>query len=149
MAKKISENTTKISEKTTKTLKKDDDSLVEVTLTYKNAMAREKLRKLQLQNDHQAFDLEKKRETICYRAVAISEFEKAVSSIYAQIKNADEQLSALLRLEPAQAEVLHDYMENILTELSNIDIELSTTSQFDAETYYDGRARKAQKLQTD
>lgn len=149
MAKKISENTTKISEKTTKTLKKDDDSLVEVTLSYKNAMAREKLRKLQLQNDHQAFDLEKKRETICYRAVAISEFEKAVSSIYAQIKNADEQLSALLRLEPAQAEVLHDYMENILTELSNIDIELSTTSQFDAETYYDGRARKAQKLQTD
>lgn len=149
MAKKISESTTKISEKTTKTLKKDDDSLVEVTLSYKNAMAREKLRKLQLQNDHQAFDLEKKRETICYRAVAISEFEKAVSSIYAQIKNADEQLSALLRLEPAQAEVLHDYMENILTELSNIDIELSTTSQFDAETYYDGRARKAQKLQTD
>lgn len=149
MAKKISENTTKISEKTTKTSKINDDSLVEVTLTYKNAMAREKLRKLQLQNDHQAFDLEKKRETICYRAVAISEFEKAVSSIYAQIKNADEQLSALLRLEPAQAEVLHDYMENILTELSNIDIELSTTSQFDAETYYDGRARKAQKLQTD
>lgn len=139
----------KITEKPTKTPKINDDSLVEVTLTYKNAMAREKLRKLQLQNDHQAFDLEKKRETICYRAVAISEFEKAVSSIYAQIKNADEQLSALLRLEPAQAEVLHDYMENILTELSNIDIELSTTSQFDAETYYDGRARKAQKLQTD
>lgn len=142
MAKKITENDTKVP-------KFNDDSLVEVTLNYKNAMAREKLRRIQLQNDHQAFDLEKKRETICYRAVAISEFEKAVSSIYAQIKNADEQLSALLRLEPAQAEVLHDYMENILTELSNIDIELSTTSQFDASTYYDGRARRAQKLQTD
>lgn len=142
MAKK-NENMPKTSAKT-----KKEDTLVEVTLDYKNAMACEKLRKLKLANDHQAFDLEKKKETICYRAVAISEFEKAVSSIYAQIKNADEQLAALLKLNPQQAELLHDYMEAILDDLSNIDIELSDTASFDADNYYAGKAKKGQMLKT-
>lgn len=128
--------------------KKKEETLVETTLNYKNEMACEKLRKLKLANDHQAFDLEKKKETICYRAVAISEFEKAVSSIYAQIKNADEQLAALLKLNPQQAELLHDYMENILIDLSNIEIELSDTASFDADNYYAGKAKKGQMLKT-
>ena len=123
--------------------------LVETTVEYRNKMAEEKLRKIQLQNDHQAFDLNKKQETICYRAVAIAEFEKAVGSIYAQIKNADEQLTSLLRLNQQQADILHDYMENILNDLSNIDIELSTTTEFDAENYYSGRARRSQMLRTE
>ena len=111
-------------------------------------MAKEKLRRLQLQNEHQAFDLEKKHESICYRAVAMSEFEKAVGSIYAQIKNADEQLASLLRLDQNQADILHNYMENILDELSNIEINLSTTTQFDAEQYFSGKARRSQLLDT-
>lgn len=123
--------------------------LIETTIDYRNRMAEEKLRKIKLQNDHQSFDLNKKQETICYRAVAISEFEKAVGSIYAQIRNADEQLTALLRLNQQQADILHNYMENILEDLSNIDIELSTTSEFDAENYFAGKARKNQMLQTD
>lgn len=122
------------------------NELVETTVDYRNKMAEEKLRRIQLQNDHQAFDLNKKQETICYRAVAIAEFEKAVGSIYAQIKNADEQLTSLLRLNQQQSDILHEYMENILNDLSNIDIELSTTTEFDAEHYYDGRARRSQIL---
>lgn len=124
----------------------DKDALLETTLDYKNAMAAEKLRRIKLQNDHQDFDLQKKQETICYKNVAMSEFEKAVSSIYAQIKNADEQLTALLRLDQNQADLLHNYMENILEDLSNIDIQLSDTAQFDAEHYYDGKAKRSKIL---
>lgn len=126
--------------------KKKEIPLVETTIDYKNAMAKEKLRKLVLANDHQAFDLEKKQASVCYKSVAMSEFEKAISSVYSQIKNADEQLQALLQLTPQQAELLHDYMENILENLSNIDIELSDTTAFDAENYYAGKARRDQML---
>ena len=128
--------------------KKKENSLVETTVEYRNKMAEEKYRKLHLQNEHQAFDLEKKQESICYRAVAISEFEKAVGSIYAQIKNADEQLTALLHLNQQQTDILHSYMENILEDLSNIEINLSTTTDFDADNYFAGKARRSQLLDT-
>ena len=128
--------------------KKKETSLVETTIDYKNAMAKEKLRKLVLANDHQAFDLERKQASICYKAVAMGEFEKAISSVYAQIKNADEQLQALLQLNPQQADLLHDYMENILEDLSNIDIELSDTTTFDADNYFAGKAKRKQMLDT-
>lgn len=128
--------------------KKKENVLVETTVEYKNKMAEEKYRKLHLQNEHQAFDLEKKQESICYRAVAISEFEKAVGSIYAQIKNADEQLTALLKLNQQQSEILHNYMENILIDLSNIEINLSTTTEFDADNYFAGKAKRSQMLDT-
>ena len=128
--------------------KKKENTLVETTVEYRNKMAEEKYRKLHLQNEHQAFDLEKKQESICYRAVAMSEFEKAVGSIYAQIKNADEQLTALLHLNQQQTDILHTYMENILEDLSNIDINLSTTTDFDADNYFAGKARRSQLLDT-
>lgn len=128
--------------------KKKENTLVETTVEYRNKMAEEKYRKLHLQNEHQAFDLEKKQESICYRAVAMSEFEKAVGSIYAQIRNADEQLTALLHLNQQQTDILHTYMENILEDLSNIDINLSTTTDFDADNYFAGKARRSQLLDT-
>lgn len=128
--------------------KKKENVLVETTVEYKNKMAEEKYRKLHLQNEHQAFDLEKKQESICYRAVAMSEFEKAVGSIYAQIKNADEQLTALLHLNQQQTDILHNYMESILEDLSNIEINLSTTTDFDADNYFAGKARRSQLLDT-
>ena len=128
--------------------KKKENVLVETTVEYKNKMAEEKYRKLHLQNEHQAFDLEKKQESICYRAVAMAEFEKAVGSIYAQIKNADEQLTALLHLNQQQTDILHNYMENILEDLSNIEINLSTTTDFDADNYFAGKARRSQLLDT-
>lgn len=132
---------------TTNRRKSDSNkSLIEQTMDYKNAIAKEKLRRLTLQNDNQAFDLSKKQETVCYRSVAMNEFEKAISSIYAQIKNASEQLTALLRLNTSQSDLLHDYMENILEDLSHIDIELSSTIEFDASNYFIGAARKKQML---
>lgn len=139
----------KTSEKSSKTSKKEQQSLIEYDVEYRNAMAKEKLRRLILQNDHQQFDLDKKNESVCYRAIAMSEFEKAIASIYAQIQNAEEQLAHLLRLDQTQVDVLHDYMENILNALSEINVELSATSEFDAANYRSGTALKTKLLSTD
>lgn len=145
MATKSSE----IDKKTSKTSKKEQKELIEYDVEYRNAMAKEKLRRLILQNDHQQFDLDKKNESVCYRAIAMSEFEKAIASIYAQIQNAEEQLAHLLRLDQTQVDVLHDYMENILNALSEINVELSATSEFDAANYRSGTALKTKLLSTD
>lgn len=144
MATKSSE----IDKKTSKTSKKEQKELIEYDVEYRNAMAKEKLRRLILQNDHQQFDLDKKNESVCYRAIAMSEFEKAIASIYAQIQNAEEQLAHLLRLDQTQVDVLHDYMENILNALSEINVELSATSEFDAANYRSGTALKTKLLST-
>ena len=148
MATKSSKNDSKVTKNSKKDAKTDNDSLVEYTLEYRNAMAREKLRRLILQNDHQQFDLDKKNESVCYRAIAMSEFEKAIASIYAQIQNAEEQLAHLLRLDQTQVDVLHDYMENILNALAEINVELSATSEFDAANYRSGTALKTKLLST-
>ena len=148
MATKSSKNESKVAKTSKKDVKTDNESLVEYTLEYRNAMAREKLRRLILQNDHQQFDLDKKNESVCYRAIAMSEFEKAIASIYAQIQNAEEQLAHLLRLDQTQVDVLHDYMENILNALSEINVELSATSEFDAANYRSGTALKTKLLST-
>ena len=129
--------------------KKKENALVETTVEYRNKMAEEKLRKLVLNNDHQAFDLEKKRDSICYKAIAVKEFEKVVGDIYARIRNADEQLTHRLHLDVQQASILHDYMEQILEDLSNIDIELDSTETFDADNYFAGKARRNQMLATE
>ena len=148
MATKSSKSDAKVTKNSKKESKTDNESLVEYTLEYRNAMAREKLRRLILQNDHQQFDLDKKNESVCYRAIAMSEFEKAIASIYAQIQNAEEQLAHLLRLDQTQVDVLHDYMENILNALAEINIELSATSEFDAANYRSGTALKTKLLST-
>lgn len=144
MTTKSSKNDVKV----TKNSKKAEKSLIEYDVEYRNAMAKEKLRRLILQNDHQQFDLDKKNESVCYRAIAMSEFEKAIASIYAQIQNAEEQLAHLLRLDQTQVDVLHDYMENILNALSEINVELSATSEFDAANYRSGTALKTKLLST-
>ena len=148
MTTKSSKSDSKVTKSSKKDAKTDNESLVEYTLEYRNAMAREKLRRLILQNDHQQFDLDKKNESVCYRAIAMSEFEKAIASIYAQIQNAEEQLAHLLRLDQTQVDVLHDYMENILNALAEINIELSATSEFDAANYRSGTALKTKLLST-
>ena len=116
--------------------------LLELTVDYRNAMATEKLRRLRLNNDHQSVDLSKKTGEICYISVAMNEFQNAISSVYCEIKNADERLCDLLKLDMNQSELLHDFMQGILNNLADIDINLSTTTEYDADNYYAGSARK-------
>ena len=56
MTTKSSKSESKVTKTSKKDVKNDNESLVEYTLEYRNAMAREKLRRLILQNDHQQFD---------------------------------------------------------------------------------------------
>ena len=138
---------TESTQKPTKTRKKDE--LIETSIEYRNRMAEEKLKKLTLANSHQEFDLEKKKDSICYKVVAVKEFEKAIGDIYARIKNAPEQLTNMLQLNPQQATLLDNYIDDILTDLSNIDVHLESTEAFDANNYFAGRARRSQMLSTE
>ena len=129
-----------------KTAKK---GLLELTVDYRNAMAEEKLRRLKLNNDHQSVDLSKKTGEICYISVAMNEFQNAISSVYCEIKNADEHLCELLKLDMNQSELLHKFMQGILNRLSEIDVNLSTTSDFDNTYWVDSRTRRGKKQASD
>ena len=109
---------------------------------YRNRMAEEKLRKITLVNDTAELDLRKKEEAVCYISVAMKAFEDAASDIFARIKNAPEQLTSLLKLDPRQAEQLNDYIDDILVDLSNMDIQLESTTASDARLYSTQKAKK-------
>ena len=119
-----------------------DHSLLENTVDYRNRMAEEKLRKITLVNDTAELDLRKKEEAVCYISVAMKAFEDAASDIFARIKNAPEQLTSLLKLDPRQAEQLNDYIDDILVDLSNMDIQLESTTASDARLYSTQKAKK-------
>lgn len=125
------------------------DELVELTIEYRNKMAAEKLRKLKLGNDTVELDLRKKEDTICYRAVAMKAFENAIGDVYNRIKNMPEQLVAQLQLNPQQAALLDNYVNDLLDALSEMDVQIESTTEFDAANYYAGKARKAQLLATE
>lgn len=119
-----------------------DHSLLENTVDYRNRMAEEKLRKITLVNDTAELDLRKKEDAVCYITVAMKAFEDAASDIFARIKNAPEQLTSLLKLDPRQAEQLNDYIDDILVDLSNMDIALESTTASDAKLYSTQKAKK-------
>lgn len=119
-----------------------DHSLLENTVDYRNRMAEEKLRKITLVNDTAELDLRKKEDAVCYITVAMKAFEDAASDIFARIKNAPEQLTSLLKLDPRQAEQLNDYIDDILVDLSNMDIQLESTTTSDAKLYSTQKAKK-------
>lgn len=135
--------------KKTATSNKVKQQLLELTLEYRNDLAREKLRKIRLINDHQEVDLSKKTGEICYIAIALQEFQNAISSVYSQIKNADERLCDLLKLDMKQSELLHNFMNDILDNLADIDVQLSPTDVFDSANNKAGTARKSELLKVD
>ena len=120
----------------------DKYSLLSHSVDYQNEMAKEKLRKIKLVNDTAELDLRKKEESVCYISVAMKAFEDAVGDIFARIKNSPEQLTSLLKLEPRQAEMLNEYIDDILTDLSNLDIQLESTTASDAKLYSVTKSKK-------
>ena len=116
--------------------------LLENSVDYRNQMAEEKLRKIKLVNDTAELDLRKKEESVCYITVAMKAFEDAIGDIFARIKNSPEQLTSLLKLEPRQAEQLNDYIDDILTDLSNLDIQLESTASSDAKLFSTQKSKK-------
>ena len=125
-----------------KKLFEENDQCISESVEYKNEMAREKLRKIKLVNDGAELDLRKKQDCVCYITVALSAFENAIGDIFSRIKNAPEQLTSLLKLEPRNAELLNNFIDDILVDLSNLDIELESTTETDAKLYSDQKAKK-------
>ena len=125
-----------------KKLFEENDQCISESVEYKNEMAREKLRKIKLVNDGAELDLRKKQDCVCYITVAMSAFENAIGDIFSRIKNAPEQLTSLLKLEPRNAELLNNFIDDILVDLSNLDIELESTTETDAKLYSDQKAKK-------
>ena len=125
-----------------KKLFEENDQCISESVEYKNEMAREKLRKIKLVNDGAQLDLRKKQDCVCYITVALSAFENAIGDIFSRIKNAPEQLTSLLKLEPRNAELLNNFIDDILVDLSNLDIELESTTETDAKLYSDQKAKK-------
>lgn len=123
--------------------------LLELTTDYRNQMAVEKLRKLTLVNDTAELDLRKKEEAVCYITVAMKAFEDSIGDIYARIKNLPEQLTSMLKLDPRQASLLDSYVEDILTDLSNLDIKLESTNTSDAKFYSTVKAKKEKMAKPD
>ena len=120
----------------------NEQCILAESVEYKNEMAREKLRKIKLVNDGAELDLRKKQDCVCYITIAMSAFENAVGDIFSRIKNSPEQLTSLLKLDPRQAELLNDFVDDILVDLSNLDIELESTTATDAKLYSDQKAKK-------
>lgn len=120
----------------------ENEQCISDSVEYQNEMAREKLRKIKLVNDNNELDLRKKQDCVCYINIALGSFENAVGDIYSRIKNAPEQLTALLKLDPRQAELLNDFIDDILVDLSNLDIELESTTATDAKLYSDQKSKK-------
>lgn len=119
-----------------------EENLLSESVEYKNEMATEKLRKIKLVNDANELDLRKKQDCVCYIKTAMSAFENAVCDIFSRIKNSPEQLTSLLKLDPRQAELLNDFVDSILFDLSNLDVELESTTETDAKLYSDQKAKK-------
>ena len=120
----------------------NDQYILSESIEYQNEMAREKLRKIKLVNDGAELDLRKKQDCVCYISIALSAFENAVGDIFSRIKNSPEQLTSLLKLDPQQAELLDDFIDDILVDLSNLDIELESTTATDAKLFSDQKAKK-------
>lgn len=120
----------------------NEQCILAESVEYKNEMAREKLRKIKLVNDGAELDLRKKQDCVCYINIALSAFENAVGDIFSRIKNSPEQLTSLLKLDPRQAELLNNFVDDILVDLSNLDIELESTTATDAKLYSDQKAKK-------
>ena len=116
--------------------------LLELTTDYRNKMAVEKLRKITLVNDTAELDLRKKEDAVCYITVAMKAFEDSIGDIYARIKNLPEQLTSLLKLNPRQASLLDAYVEDILVDLSKLDIKLESTTASDAKLYSTVKVKK-------
>lgn len=125
-----------------KLFEENDQCLLSESVEYKNEMASEKLRKIKLVNDGAELDLRKKQDCVCYIQTAMKAFEDAVGDIFSRIKNTPEQLTSLLKLDPRQAELLSDFIDDILVDLSNLDIELESTTATDAKLYSDQKAKK-------
>ena len=116
--------------------------------SFKNAVAYTKhlkqieaVKEKQLANAKQQLDIDKARNDICYKSVALDEFGRAIDDIVKCIRNMPHTLSTELNLNPNQTHALQMRINDLLESLSNIEIDLSSTQEIDDTARKDHKAK--------
>lgn len=101
-------------------------------------------RGLKLDNDRKTLELQKTQSNLCYIKVAGDTFNSALSSIAAIIRTAGERVAREIHATPEQSDVLNAFFDDLLSQLSQISIDIPTTVDVDAQLDHAGKAAREQ-----
>lgn len=104
--------------------------------------AEENAERLKLDNDKKRIDIDRTTSNLCYIDTATQEFNKALSAIAVTLKGFDQILAQKLDLDGPQTEVVTDAVNELLAQLADIEICLSTTNEIDAQIAHSSIAEK-------
>lgn len=105
----------------------------------------ENAERLYLQNIKQRLDNTKCSGNLCYMQVALDEMNEALTHIAEIIKEGAERLSQDMQATAEQSDVLDRFFNDLLSQLSEVEIKLSTTTEVDAQLDHAGRAARMLK----
>lgn len=105
----------------------------------------ENAERLYLQNVKQRMDNTKSGGNLCYMQVALDEMNEALTHIAEIIKEGAERLSQDLQATAEQSDILESFFNDLLSQLSQVEINLSTTTEVDAQLDHAGRAARMLK----
>lgn len=89
--------------------------------------------RLRLENVKKNIDIEKTSCNLCYIEYAESEINRALGPIANLVKNLDQILATRLNLSGAQTAIVQSVVDDVLRQISLINIELKSTEEIDAE----------------
>lgn len=93
----------------------------------------ENAERLSLDNKKKRIDIEKTNCNLCYLDTTETAINKALGPIANIIKNLDQTLAVRLKLTGAQTAIVQDILDDILQQISAINIDIKTTEEVDAE----------------
>lgn len=79
-------------------------------------------------------DFDRSCDALCYIDTATNEFNRKLTPAIALIKSLPVEIATALNLNPKQHEQLSRIIDNVMTELSNIEFEFETSSEVDKRT---------------
>lgn len=89
--------------------------------------------RLRLENVKKNIDIEKTSCNLCYIEYAEAEINRALGPIANLVKNLDQILATRLNLTGAQTAIVQSVVDDVLRQISLINIELKSTEEVDAE----------------
>ena len=104
----------------------------------------ENVDRLRLDNVKKNLELTKSQGNLCYIRIAEDTFNLALNAVASVIKTAAERVAGEIGANPDQSVALQVFFDELLDELSTIEIHIPTTAQTDASLEHTGRAAKEQ-----
>ena len=102
----------------------------------------ENAERLSLDNKKKRFDLDKTSANLAYVDVVETSINRALGPIANLIKNFDQILTARLNLSGAQTEIVQDVIDDLLNQISAVDIHIETALETDARLSHAGTATR-------